>query len=961
MSGYRPSPFKLGLAGSVAALALAPVLGAAPALAQVTPNPTATLAPVPAYNTAPAAPTAPAENVVVTGSRLKTSNATAEAPITVITAKQIEQSSSQTIEDVLHKIPSIGTDGVQNTTNNGSNGASCLDLRNLGITRTLFLVDGRRFVHTGFGNGSDCVDLDTIPLNLVDRIEILKDGASTIYGADAVAGVINIIMKKNFVGTTINASGNITASGDGTTGDISGLTGFDFANGRGNVALSGRYEDVGPVLQKDRDWATPVVTADNGLGNAYTLGSGYTTNGRIYGDDYSGQTIVNNRVTRFSSSYLGANGGNPTANGRYDYGHDSYLSKRLTDGQLDGSAHFDVNDHLTLYATSYYTHKNTQTQLSGQPITGNPNTGQSFDIPQGNPYAEALGIDELVQETRRITDWGVRDYNTSTDSWQATGGARGNITGNWDYDAYFTYGKSVTNIGYTGQVQWSHLEQSVGAQNVPGGNVDDVVYNPGICTGNCAPLNPFGANNASASAIKYDTFTAHSSAIYQFRDVGATITNNKLLRLPYGPLGLAIGMEHRGENGAYHPDPIINAGDSTASIENPTGGGFNVTEVFGELNIPLLKNLIAVKDLSADISGRWSDYSTFGSVQNWKAGLNWSPTRDIRFRANIGTSVRQPAISEAFGGQTLSFNQATDPCDATQNYGALNGNVTANCAKQGINHASYTEQSAQVATLIGGNPNLQPESSRTYTIGTVITPRWVPHLTAAVDYWHTKIANSIGTLTTQYILDQCYTSVNFSSPYCASAGQRTATTQINNAQALYSNLGEIHTNGIDFDLNYYVNLGGGHRISLDNELTDLIGFTEQLTPNGNFINLKGRVTALNTGLYPAGYPVLRDNATVTYSKGGFSFAWTVRYIDGMLYNDGSNDADPSVDRFSKTNQVFYHDIVATYNWKKAQLVAGIDNLFDRTPPFVLDTSVNTASQVYDVLGRTFYAKLQFHF
>ncbi|MCQ8279483.1 TonB-dependent receptor [Acetobacteraceae bacterium KSS8] len=946
------------LCGSIAAMTLAPVLGAAPALAQITGTPLAATAAASSAGTAPPS----SENVVVTGSRLRTSNATAESPVTVVTAKQIEQSSAQTIEDVLTKLPSIGTDGIVGGTNNGSNGASCLDIRNLGITRTLFLVDGRRFVHSGFGNGNDCVDLDTIPLNMVDRIEVLKDGASTIYGADAVAGVVNIIMKKNYSGTQLNLGGRITASGDNTTGDIAGLTGFDFAQGRGNVTVSGRYEDSGPVYQKDRDWATPVVTADQGLGNPYLLGSGYVTNGRVFSsaDGSSLGTVVNNQLVPFKNRYLGANGGNPGVNGRYDYGYDSYLYKRLTDGQLDGNAHFDVNSHLTLYASTFYTHKNTQTQLSGQPVTGNPNTGQSFDIPQGNPYAEALGIDQDVFMTRRITDWGVRDYNSSTDTWQATGGARGNIWGNWDYDAYYTYGKSVTNIAYTGQVQWSHLENSVGFESLNDGVIDDGIYNPGVCTGNCVPLNPFGANNASPGAIKYDTFTAHSAAIYQFRDIGATITNNKLLKLPYGPLGLALGMEHRGENGAYHPDAIINAGDSTAAIENPTGGGFNVTEVFGELNIPLLKNLILAKDLHADISGRWSDYNTFGSVENWKAGINWSPTRDIRFRANIGTSVRQPAIAEAFGGRTLSFNQATDPCD--MNYSAAgNPNVVANCASQGINNKTYNETSQQIATLTGGNPQLNPESARTYTIGTVLTPRWVPHLSAEIDYWHTKIENQIGTTGTQFVVDQCYQSANFSSPYCQYSGQRLASGQINNVVAVYQNLGELRSNGIDFDLSYYWNLGHGQRLTLTNELTDLVGFTQQLQPNGPFLNLKGRITAINTGLYPAGYPVLRDNATLAYSNGGFSFAWTMRYIDGMNYADASGTSPDAGSRFIKTNEVFYHDIVATYNWKKFQLVGGIDNLFDRTPPFVLDTSINTASQVYDVLGRTFYARLQVRF
>lgn len=217
---------RFGLRGSIAALALAPVLGAAPAFAQIAPTPLAATSASALGGTG-----APVETVEVTGSKLRTSNVTSEAPITVITAKQIEQSSAQTIEDVLRKVAAVGSSGNYASTNNGANGSSCIDLFNLGITRTLVLVDGRRYVHSAYGAGDDCVDLDTIPIQMVDRIEVLKDGASTIYGADAVAGVVNIITKKDYSGTQINLGGNITASGDDKQGDISGITGFDFAQG----------------------------------------------------------------------------------------------------------------------------------------------------------------------------------------------------------------------------------------------------------------------------------------------------------------------------------------------------------------------------------------------------------------------------------------------------------------------------------------------------------------------------------------------------------------------------------------------------------------------------------------------------------------------------------------------------------------------------------------------------------
>ena len=195
-------------------------------------------------------------------------------------------------------------------------------------------------------------------------------------------------------------------------------------------------------------------------------------------------------------------------------------------------------------------------------------------------------------------------------------------------------------------MNFTKLEQEMGFQHTSATNLDQGVYNPAVCnpaTG-CVLANPFGVGSFSQRAINYASFNSSAQAIYEFRDIGASITNNKLLQLPYGPLGLAIGMEHRGEQGAYHPDPTIESGASDAAAEQPTGGGFNVSEAFGELSVPILRDLLLAKDLSADVSGRFSDYNTFGSVENWRAGLNWTPVRDIRFRANIGTSTRQPAI-----------------------------------------------------------------------------------------------------------------------------------------------------------------------------------------------------------------------------------------------------------------------------------------------------------------------------
>jgi len=934
--------------GTAAALPIALVLGHA-AHAQVTG----------ASDVGSANPASAGSNqeIVVTGSRIATSNTTSQAPVTVVTAKQIEQSSAQTVEEVLQKLPSIGTGGLYGTTNNGGEGASCTDLRNLGITRTLVLVDGKRVVHSGIF-GDDCVDLDNIPVGLIDRIEVLKDGASSIYGADAVAGVINIILKKNFVGTKINLGGDISASGDDRTGQISGTTGFDFAQGRGNLALSGSYLDQGPIPQSNRDWANPVQQL-NTVGQS-EFGSAIPPQGRVF----DGVNVANPILPANGLLSLGNGQFRPfTEADRYPFNQDQYLLGSLKTGNLSENAHFDVTDHATLYLNSFWTHKETRTQLSGQPVSGalGGTLPDVFTIPAGNPY-NPFGED--VYEYVRTNNIGLRHTDTAQDTYQFTGGLKGELGAGWNYDLFYLYGKSENTIRNYDEINYGNLEQEVGFQQTFDQTALDPsatgFYNPGVCAAGrgCALINPFSPNSWSQEAKSYASFTEQDVATFFLREAGGNVTNSHVVDLPYGPLGLAFGVEHRGEQGSYHPDPLVSSGVTLENTQEPTSGGFNVTEVYGEARIPILARLPGVQNLSADISGRFSDYNTFGSAETWKAGLNYTPVKDIRFRANIGTAFRQPSIQELFGGQAISFNEAVDPCAQISSYGALAGIVGANCARQRIG-PGFTQTSSQVQTIQGGNPNLQPETARTYTIGTVITPRWTPALSAVIDYWHTRIQRQISSLPTQTVLDSCYTSASFGNALCNDIAARNGAGQLTTVTAIDQNLGVLRTDGIDFDLNYMIRLGGGHNIQLSNAFTDTFAFNEQNVPDGPFLDYNGRI--LWNSNPQQGFPRIRDNATITYAHKAFSFSWTMRYIDGMTLNNGLSDLIPGVNTIVKTDQVFYHDIVATYTWRKINFIAGIDNLFDRTPQFAPDAATNTDPSVYDVIGRLFYLKTQFSF
>ena len=900
-------------------------------------------------------PSAPAdgqaEQILVTGSRLRTSNATSQDPVTVIDSKQIAQTSAQTLQDVLSRLPNAGTGGVYGTDVNGGEGLSCASFRNLGLSRVLVLVDGKRIVHTG-NSGTDCVDLDNIAVPMVDRIEILKDGASSIYGADAVSGVINIILKRNYSGTQVNVGGRITGQGDAREADLSVVHGFDFDQGRGNFTLSGTYQTRGGVGVDDRDWAHP-GSYSNLPGVAPTFGSASPPGGRYVDSPNNTDQFV-----------PGDRGQIALGNGRFqdwtqanaydaNAGH-MLLLDSLENENVSLNTHYDLLPHVTAYLNGFYDHKQTLQELSEQAVTGGYSSGlpADFIIPGGNPY-NPFGAD--VAGYRSLSEFGGRIYRSFSDTFQLNGGLRGDFAGNWHYDVGYSYGKSEDTERSYNQVDYGRLEQEVGFRSVNDPNAtvpsDSGVYDPGVCTSRpgCVLINPFGPNSISPAGVDYARFTSQYATQFELRQVAASINNNKLFSLPYGPVGLALGVEHRGEQGSYHPDPRVVSGTTLENPTLPTSGGFNVTEVYGELHVPLLANLPAIKDLSANLSGRFSDYDTFGSAETWKAGLNYTPVADIRFRANIGTSFRQPSINELYAGQTFSFNNQTDPCTQASTYGGAAGIVAANCARQGL-RPNFQADGTNVPTIQGGNPALQPETSRTYSIGTVITPRWIKHLSATIDYWHTSIENSIGAVDSQTIVDTCYTSANLSNPLCSQIAQRSGTGQLTSLTAINQNLGVTRTDGLDFTLSYLIKLGGGTSLRIGNEFDKVFSFQQQNVPDGPFVQYAGTED----------FPRIRDNATATISHDAFSFSYTMRYIDGTNFFPVSS-YQPGQVRSYRYPDVFYHDLVATYGWRGITLIGGIDNVTDRDPPFHPGFRVNADFDQYDVLGRLFYLKTQFKF
>jgi iron complex outermembrane receptor protein len=907
------------------------------------------------------------ETITVTGSRLAPNNATSDNPITVVTSEEIARSSAQTIEDVLQKLPSIGTNGIYATTNNGGEGISCTDFRNLGISRVLVLVNGRRFVHSGIF-GVDCVDLNNIPVSMIERIEVLKDGASSIYGADAVSGVINIILKKNFDGSQIDLGGDITGHGDGKTGEIDGTSGFSTENG--SIMLNAGFLDRGPVPQADRAFAAKPLQDNAFIINANgqrvpdpTFGAPFPNGGEVFDGPLVpvGSGVIDPNGVGRSVLALG-NGQFRTFNpftDNIDFGQQQYLVGTLEKESLNAIGRYDFLSNLDGFLQGFYTHKETDQQLGPQPLTGGFGAGlpDEFIIPKGNPF-NPFGED--VSEFKNALSSGDRLTVVDTDTAQFTGGFDGTLPGGFDWSTWATYGFSDNTIDNFGEINFQKLEEAVGFRQTNPAVPDQGVYDPTVCnpsTG-CSLINPFGPNSISTAQARFFTFLEKDHSEFTLAQVGANVKKDDVYDLPYGPFGLDIGAEFRREAGSYTPDPLVQSGVTLENPQEPTKGSFNVAELYAEGRVPILADLPFAKELTATASGRFYDYNTFGTGATWKAGGIWSPIDDIRFRGNIGTAFRQPEINELFGGQALSFNSAIDPCDAVERTtftGQAAVNVAANCAKLGIPTDFRDLNGGQIKTITGGNPALQPETAESINVGVVIEPRFLPDLAVTTDYFRTKIQHSIGSVGTSTILDQCFTSVNLSDPLCANIGPRLPNNQLNLVTAIEQNLGVTRTDGIDIGTTYHYDFAGFGRVSLESQSEILFNFEQQNFENGPFQGFAGLI---NTGLESNAFPRLRNNDTMSWSNDDLTLSYTLRYISGMGFFPLT---DPAVNPATHTPGIFYSDIAATYQYDRYKATVGIDNLFDKQPPFVPDGSSNTAVSVYDLLGRLFYLKATVRF
>jgi len=932
------------------------------------------------------AQTADDDQVVVTGSRIKKKDFTSNAPVATVEAAQFERTGSINTENLLNTLPQT-VPGLDRTSNNPGNGSATVNLRGLGSNRTLVLVNGQRAVPF---SSAGVVDLNTIPISLVENVEVLTGGASSVYGADAVAGVVNFIYNDSFEGLQTDLGYQATQAGDAGLFNASVTMGANIDGGRGNVALNVSYADRESLLQGDRDFSRTALF-DDGAGGLEPGGSSGVPGTSIFSsfnfaDGTSGPATFDADGT-IRPFVLGGQ-----VNDFYNYAPVNFLQlpqERIASTAL---ARYEVNEHAEVYGRFSFSTNEVDSKLAPTPIfqtstfslDGNPfltnATQQIISDTLGNGVdTDGDGIDDTATGflRRRLVEVGPRETIDTNQALQGVVGIRGEtwIEG-WDYDVSLSEGRTLRSQQQNGNVNRGRFNSALLLADADGdGNVDldangnaSCAADSGGSTVACTPLNIFGPGNISDGAAAYLRTATNARATFDQTVLQANFSGDlgDFEIMNAGSIGAAFGFEYIENDFSFDPSQDIAAGTIAGFNGSPAvSGKYDVYSAYGEVSIPLLADLPFAQSVTLDLAGRLSDYSTTGKSNTYKIGGDWEVNDQVRIRGNYNTAVRAPNIGELFSPQGENFPGAQDPCSAA---GAPDAATTAVCVATGVPAALVGSPlintvSGQVRSLTGGNPDLENEEAETFTVGAVFTPSFVEGLTVSVDYYDILIDGAIAQFGggANNVLSTCYTDPagGVGSDFC-NAITRRPDGSIQAVSLLSQNVAEITTKGVDVAANYSMETAdffgsdfGGLRFTYlgtfvqENDFVAFAG-ADAIECAGNF--------GVDCGEPDPSY---RHRLTTIWDTDRFSTQLAWRLVGEV--DDDDDNTDYTVDSIDTTH---YFDGSTTFDVNdNLAFTFGINNLFDEKPPVIGDNDeqANTYPATYDVYGRTFFLNAKTRF
>lgn len=872
------------------------------------------------------------EEVVVTGSRIARRDADSVGPITTISSDEIASIAPLGIGQILQSLPATGTSLNSNGTQGTSFGVSSVNLRYLGTVegsgnRTLVLVDGRRWVNAVGGRGfRDFVDLNTIPMGIIDSVEVLKDGASAIYGADAIAGVVNIRTRRDVDGFEASVTGGQTSRSDGRSIGAELVFGKRFD--RSSILLTANYVDVKPIFTTDRSLTertalpfTSPPTSPRGLFNLPGINDDGPPLTRIPGA--AGTSPDDFRVATLPEDDF-----NPLAQGFFLAGP----SERIG---LFGRATTELTPDVTMFVEALYNRRESSQRFSPLPLSV---TGpQGYSIPADHPF-NPFGLDFSGSDLRLqrwVDDLGNRENSQDVKTLRFLTGFEGSLQAFsrvWDWDLFGSFSQNEATFTSENQIIFDRLALALGP-------------NDRCAEFSCVPMNIFGTITPEMAA--YVRQTARDEHRTEQINAGFNISGT-LTDLPAGPLGVAAGVEYRREAALDRPDEAVNlpaefvtTNRSSGAPRDGTSGNYNVREAYIEFDVPLLADAPAARNLDLSAAARFSDYSTFGSETTFKLGLAWRPIDDILVRTTWSEGFRAPSILELFqGGRETNF-QAIDPCSG-------GGAGLPGCAGVPGGYDQVQFNNGLIRGQTGGNEDLDAETSETVSVGIVMTPRMIEGLSLSVDWFKIDIDDAIATRSAQEILNAC---ANRGGANCDLIQRDPNTGEVLRLLQSVSNFTSTKVEGIDATLRYRFSTGIGD-FSTVLDVARLRSFKNIVPQPDGTVSVQQRagqgVPARTT------MPKWRGTGSLRWSSGPFEAGWRGRYIGSAA------DVPDNFVNGGRTRSTLYHDLQFVYNFEQwdANVTLGIDNVTDRSPPpSRANVPINFDIFMYDARGTHWYLRL----
>ncbi len=881
--------------------------------------------------------------LTVTGSRLARDLGETAGPVTQIDRDSLLQSGSQSLGSFLQSLPMmsgapIGTSvGVRDSGGGFSRGIESVELRGLGARRTLVLLNGRRFIAGGNGTGG-VVDLAMMPLAMIERIEILKDGASVEYGADAVAGVVNVITRQDMEGLQLRASGSVSGQGDAETGTLSAV--FGRRLGAAQITAGVELFDQQPVSKGARGFSSQLLTVQG-------------EDNRIVPDGSSAPPFGNFRVPSSGDRLTlieGENGDSPEDfrpwisrgdnNDRFNFNpfEDLLQSSRRQSAFVLG--HQDFGPQLKVFTELLYQQRDSFTRLAPLPFFTSRLDGVTV-APDNlyNPFGE-----EITDARRRLVEGGTRGFAQDNAAWRLVIGANGLLEG-WRWDASLNQARNQVTQRQFGDLLRDRVALALGPSHR-----DDagraVCGSAAAPVTDCVPLNLFGGPGSISPEML--AYTGLSSLTDRFENEQAVFSANlsgDLTELPTGPLAAAFGYEYRDEQAEDIPDAQTRAGNTTGAARAITRGRFHSQELYAEFGVPLMSD----RRLDLDLGLRGIDFSRFASQLVFDTAVRYAPSPDIVLRASWGQSFRAPTVGELFGGLAQSNPAVDDPC---ADFSQLGETEIARCVDQGVPaDGSFDQTGNETPQLGGGNPDLRAEDAASFGAGLKWTPQSLPGLLLSLDYYAIRIDDGIASLGANTILQQCLAT---GEPSFCERIDRAADGNIVEVRSELQNIASETARGLDLEARYGYTVAGGrlqHRLLISHVLErELKAF-----PNAAPFVGEGEFDPDSFGAIPR----WKGRYTATWLGERLDLAYAAQWI-GALNERGGEIFPGTVNRVGAR---IYHDLSLGWTWPGGGRISlGVDNLLDRDPPFLANGDVaNTDVSTYRLLGRSFRMELSHSF